>query len=254
MPNRILREKSLTSPTLAKLSDAGERLFWRLIAVADDHGRFEAEADVVRSACFPKLLSKFSITRVERLLRDLDAAGLIQLYHVKDRTYGAFLTWKDYQRVRAETSKFPAPDCGHPQTSADIGGQARTSAPVVGNRSRESRVVVGNRESDHAAFSRWWAAYPRKVGKADALKAWLKLKPDPAVQTTILEAVARQRTWPQWVKNGGQFIPHPATWLNGRRWEDEEPSAPRERSIADDLTPQQRDKLKALTAGIGKPA
>ena len=28
-----------------------------------------------------------------------------------------------------------------------------------------------------------------------------------------------------WTKDGGQFIPHAATWLNGKRWEDELPAA-----------------------------
>ena len=38
-----------------------------------------------------------------------------------------------------------------------------------------------------------------------------------------LEAIARQRTWEQWTREGGQFIPHPATWLNEGRWQDEPP-------------------------------
>ena len=38
---------------------------------------------------------------------------------------------------------------------------------------------------------------------------------------TILNAVKAQRESPQWTRDGGQFIPHPATWLNQERWEDE---------------------------------
>ena len=34
-------------------------------------------------------------------------------------------------------------------------------------------------------------------------------------------AIAKQKLSDQWTKEGGQFIPHPATWLNGKRWEDE---------------------------------
>jgi hypothetical protein len=71
------------------------------------------------------------------------------------------------------------------------------------------------------AFEEWWQGYPRKVGKADAEKAWIKLKPDEAMQTTLTEAVAKQREWDSWRREGGRFIPHAATWLNGRRWLDE---------------------------------
>jgi hypothetical protein len=37
----------------------------------------------------------------------------------------------------------------------------------------------------------------------------------------MVAALERQGQWPQWRKDGGQFIPHPATWLNQGRWADE---------------------------------
>jgi hypothetical protein len=67
-------------------------------------------------------------------------------------------------------------------------------------------------------FDAFWKAYPRKVGKPNALKAYLKIKDKPSNLLDILEAHKRL---PQWTKDNGQFIPHAATWLNGRRWEDE---------------------------------
>jgi hypothetical protein len=71
------------------------------------------------------------------------------------------------------------------------------------------------------AFARFWQVWPRKVAKAKAEKAWTKLAPDPEMEARILAAVAAQANTPGWVKDGGAFIPHAATWLNGRRWEDE---------------------------------
>ena len=70
-------------------------------------------------------------------------------------------------------------------------------------------------------FDLFWAAYPRKVAKQAAVKAWGKIKPDEAFTRKIIAAVDRFREDPQWRKDDGQFIPHPATFLNGRRWEDE---------------------------------
>lgn len=66
------------------------------------------------------------------------------------------------------------------------------------------------------AFARFWQAYPRKVGKADARKAFDKAchKLAPEEITGALERAKAAWTDPQ-------FIPHPATWLNGERWEDE---------------------------------
>src|SRR5262249_52738672 len=70
-------------------------------------------------------------------------------------------------------------------------------------------------------FARFWESYPRKVGKDAAWKAWLRRKPDPALGAAILEAVAKQQQSLQWQRDGGRFIPHPATWLNQGRWQDE---------------------------------
>ena len=73
-----------------------------------------------------------------------------------------------------------------------------------------------------AAFAQFWRAYPKKIGKRAALKAWkgTKSKPDIAV---LLAAIAKQKTWPQWQRDGGQYIPNPSTWLNQGRWSDEPP-------------------------------
>lgn len=66
-------------------------------------------------------------------------------------------------------------------------------------------------------FDEFWISYPKKVGKGAAEKAWAKLKPD---LQQVLSAVLRQKNTDQWRKDGGQFIPHPSTWLNEKRWLD----------------------------------
>lgn len=78
------------------------------------------------------------------------------------------------------------------------------------------------RQPPAAAFDRFWEAYPRRQGKEAARKAWAKMRPDAALLEDMLAALERQRASDQWRKDGGRFIPLPATWLNGRRWEDED--------------------------------
>jgi hypothetical protein len=71
-------------------------------------------------------------------------------------------------------------------------------------------------------FDQFWAAYPRRVGKQDAQKAWAKVKPDsPCWWRLILKAIENQKQGADWRKDDGQFIPHPATWLRAGRWLDE---------------------------------
>ena len=70
-------------------------------------------------------------------------------------------------------------------------------------------------------FAEFWKAYPRKVGKRAAQRAWEKLKPP---LPKVLETIAAFKASRGWRKDGGQFIPHPATWLNRGSWDDELPS------------------------------
>ena len=70
-------------------------------------------------------------------------------------------------------------------------------------------------------FNAFWSVYPKKVGKKDALKAWQKLKPDDALTKTIVGGVRKWQASKQWAEDGGRFIPHPATFINGERWNDE---------------------------------
>lgn len=70
-------------------------------------------------------------------------------------------------------------------------------------------------------FAQFWATYPKKVGKADALRVFARLKVSDTMLDTMLAAIQQQRASPQWTRDGGQYIPNPATWLRQGRWEDE---------------------------------
>jgi hypothetical protein len=72
-------------------------------------------------------------------------------------------------------------------------------------------------------FERFWLAYPNKKNKAGARKAFAKLKlvdNDARIQS-MRDGLARQKQSREWLKDGGEYIPHASTWLNGARWEDE---------------------------------
>ena len=72
-----------------------------------------------------------------------------------------------------------------------------------------------------SAFAQFWAAYPRKRNKLEARKAFLHALRDGVTLETILAALAWQRGQAQWVRDAGQYIPHPATWLRAGSYDDE---------------------------------
>ena len=69
-------------------------------------------------------------------------------------------------------------------------------------------------------FEIFWAAYPKKTSKPAATKAWAKLKPNEETVRTMLAAIEAAKQTADWQKDGGKYVPYPATWLNNRRWED----------------------------------
>lgn len=72
-----------------------------------------------------------------------------------------------------------------------------------------------------SAFESFWSAYPKRVGKGNAERAWEKLSPNAELTERILFAIERGKQSDQWKESGGRYIPYPATWLNQKRWEDE---------------------------------
>lgn len=70
-------------------------------------------------------------------------------------------------------------------------------------------------------FEQFWSCYPKRVGKGAARKSWKKQNCENKGQI-ILDALQQQRAFLN--REGGKFIPNPATWLNQNRWEDEPPT------------------------------
>lgn len=101
--------------------------------------------------------------------------------------------------------------------SRDIGisqGYPKDIQRIDKNRIEKNRI-------DTTLFDRFYSKYPRKQGKADGLKAFLKLNPNDELLCSIMNALDLNIKSEAWQKDGGKFIPLPATWIRGRRWEDE---------------------------------
>lgn len=82
-----------------------------------------------------------------------------------------------------------------------------------------------------ARFAVFWEAYPRKTDKQKALAAFRKLDPDQELLGAMLESLEKWKASEQWTEDGGRFIPHPTTWLNNKRWEDEVPETARSGTV-----------------------
>jgi len=85
------------------------------------------------------------------------------------------------------------------------------------NKTKQEKENVKNN------FITFWEAYPRKVAKVKAQASFEKINPDEKLLAIMIESIRRSNSSDEWQKSDGQYIPHPASWLNSRRWEDKEP-------------------------------
>ena len=228
MPNRIIKDSIAKSEKLSCLTDFQFRLWVHLITYVDDYGRGDARPAIIKGACFP-FRDRMTNKDIEKGLADLADAGCVGLYTVDGKPYLYFPNWEQHQRVRTKISKCPEPSGNSEilQSAADCGELPRIAAriqnPESGIQNPESGIRKQTAHAREVDFQRFWDAYPRKEGKQKAKDAFKKV--DVPLEV-LLKALDRQKQSPQWTRDNGQFIPHPTTWLNGKRWEDEGYQAP----------------------------
>jgi len=88
------------------------------------------------------------------------------------------------------------------------------------NKRNYTKETIQKKEEEQR-FNIFWAAYPKKRNKGQAEKAFEKVAPDEQLMAVILTSIEQATKSAQWLKEDGQYIPYPATWLNAKGWEDE---------------------------------
>lgn len=226
MPNRILKESICTSDNIDQLSAFQETVFYRLIVNCDDYGRFDGRPKIIASKLFP--LKDIRSNQIEDALRALTSAELVTLYMVDGKPFLQMNTWDRHQTIRAKKSKYPSPDegvkasannCKQMQADANKCSRNPIQSESNPNPIRDIRADAQSARTGERNFDKLWSVYPRHEGKQAALKAFEKIDPDDELLERMINAIMAQKKSAQWADP--QFIPHPATWLNGHRWEDE---------------------------------
>ncbi len=253
MPDdRLLHRRSLHSEKVCGLTDFEYRVWMTYQLASDDYGVMRLSAAALRSA--NDAFEKKPAGVLERAFQRLVAVGLLRVFDHQGKSYVYQHDWQAWQRVRnPRTSVQPLPTfddievceastrelftsrleymaAKETNTSTNSSIDAATVQQRCGPHGKRLEAngdrPMANGSDIRDRFERFWESYPRKVGKGQAWRSWLKIRPDDALSAVIVASVEAHRSDPQWVKDGGQFIPHPSTFLNQERWTDQPVEVP----------------------------
>ncbi|MFI8643863.1 hypothetical protein ACIGJK_03535 [Pseudomonas iridis] len=229
--SRNIKPGFFSNEHLAEVDFATRLLFIGMWTEADREGRLEDRPRRLKMALFPA-----DNVDIEKMLADLDHLGFIARYTVGSFRAIQIVNWAKHQNPHLKEAKSTIPEMPVVEPCPVKVGASTMQAPdehgsfPADSLSLDSGFLIPDSLSPSPApvvsedlFPKFWKLYPRKVGKDKAEKAWAKLKVTPPLYDLIAKALSKQVLTPEWTKDKGQFIPHPSTWLNGKRWEDEIP-------------------------------
>lgn len=219
---RTIKPDFCTSADTGALSRDARLFFVQLLTDVDDEGRCIYIPKRIAGALYP-FDDDVGAAEITLWVKECVARSMLEVYEVAGRRYLRVVNFGQHQRVNHPSpSRLPPPP-------EDFGGFLEFPEGFPPEVEVEMEQGTGNREVERApegyaaSFDDFYAAYPRKVAKDAARKAW-----DKAIRRTppgrILAGAERFASDPNLPEK--QFVPYPATWLNAGSWDDE-PQPPR---------------------------
>lgn len=218
---RSIKPEFWTSEQVMNCSPMARLLFIGLWNFCDDAGNHVASAKTIKANVFPG--DDIMSSSIQGLLDELSSNGLIAYYSFENKDFLHVTGWH-HQKIDRPTYKHP------PYKPGDSVPARRTldeSSPPEGSgedKEGKKENPLSARADVPPGFIRFWDVWPkspRKVDKADCCKRWKRHGLEALTDEIVAHVEAMSQT-DQW-KRG--YEPAPATYLNGRRWEDEMPPA-----------------------------
>lgn len=246
---RTIKPEFWDSEDTASASLRARLLYIAMWNMADDYGIGDATPIRMLSFAFPH--DDLKVSEVPTLCGEISERFGVVFYRHEGRAYFYIPSFDKHQRTEKKAKqRVPFPhNLENPEiavfasnsdgTSDGSVGKTPTGTGEQGNRGNRNRgtgeehsvtdvtavpasAVTARDDPEPDRFDDFWNAYPRKVSKGQARKAW-KPATKKASQDLIVAASYAFAEWCRHEETEQRFIAHPATWLNGERWNDEPP-------------------------------
>lgn len=218
---RNIKPAFFDNDVLGGLEPLTRLLFIGLWCIADREGRLEDRPRKIKKT----LLGYDDVNTEETsgMLQQLHDNGFIIRYRTEDNDYIQIVNFTKHQNphMKEKDSEIPPPP-GFEAIASDKNGASTRQAPCKNDETEDNEEPEEVKPSlQEQRFNAFWQAYPIKKAKQAAWKAWQKIKPNTELFERIMSAVDNAKRSEDWVKDNGRYIPYPATWLTGGRWDDE---------------------------------
>lgn len=217
---RTVKPELWSDPEFTECSVNARLLFIAALNFASDFGVLADKPKQLKMQCFPG-----DNVRIDRLIDELvEHRFWVRRTAPDGANVLVIRTFVEHQKVnRPNDGRWGDPSTWTDFTEDSLSdhGTITAQSPPEGNGregSNTSSIAKPIDDANHD-FDAFWTAYPRKVSRPDAVKAWRKLKPPERI--AALAALPHHVSAWERTKTEPQFIPHASRWINARRWEDQ---------------------------------
>lgn len=229
---RMIDKKVSVSEQVADLPVVGQLIFTWSIPHADDIGFLPYSHRSLKAMIVPML--EITLEEFSKVVALIVSKGLWKEVEYGEDKFYFLVRFREHQTLKRDRQpqtllKYNADK--DPKVSWSIVGEILEQLGIqvedggfqmdTEEKGSEEKRKEEKRISE--MFEKFWKAYPRKVAKSKAKQSFenvFKRKPDTDFKD-VLEGLEKYKKCEQWTKDNGQFIPHPTTWLNQERWNDE---------------------------------
>lgn len=211
---RMFSKHIIDSDDFLNMPLSSQVLYFHLTMRADDDGFINNTQKIMRM--IGSSPDDFKILLAKSFIISFDS-GIIVIRHWLVHNYIRNDRYKPTTHIDEKKSISVKEDKTYTVSTVGI----PSDIPLVSTGKVRLELEIGKDNITTDRFEVFWTAYPKKIGKDKCRRWFASHKITDTLLDNMLNALDTQKRSSQWSKDDGQFIPHPYTWLNQGRWQDE---------------------------------